>query len=136
MADTNILISGTIVEQGASAKVVDAARRGRIRLVVSPLLLEEYVEVIKRPHIADKYQEITARVDVIVNFLRVHALMVAGVPKERVVLDDPDDDAVIACALEGNAEYIVSGDPHLKALGEYKGIKIVTAKELVTILNL
>jgi predicted nucleic acid-binding protein len=43
-----------------------------------------------------------------------------------VIADDPDDDAVLSCAKEGNAAYIVTGDRDLLSLGVYEGIKIVT----------
>ena len=46
-----------------------------------------------------------------------------------VVLRDPDDDHVLACALAANADLIVSGDGDLLALKEYQGISIVTAAE-------
>jgi predicted nucleic acid-binding protein len=49
---------------------------------------------------------------------------------EPVVLDDPDDDAVIACAVAAHSEVIVSGDSHLLDLKQYRGIRILTAAEL------
>ena len=44
---------------------------------------------------------------------------------------DPDDDLFVTAAVEGQADYIVSGDPHLLDLGEYLGVKIVSPRELV-----
>jgi hypothetical protein len=111
---------------------VNAARNKLFALVISPLLLEEYIEVVHRPHIAEKYKKITERADAIVNFLRMNAILVAGTPTERIVPDDPNDDVVIACAIEGDADYIVSGDSHLTNLGKYRSIKILTPKEFVT----
>jgi len=58
----------------------------------------------------------------------------ASVP--RVIADDADDDHVLACALAGNAELIVSGGKHLLRLGsEYQGIRIVTPAEAVSIVG-
>lgn len=51
-----------------------------------------------------------------------------------VILDDPDDDQVLACALAAKAAIIVSGDRHLLDLKEYQGIRIVTAAEAVALL--
>jgi len=45
------------------------------------------------------------------------------------VIDDPDDDSVLACAVATNAEIIVSGDDHLLQLREYEGIPVSTAVE-------
>ena len=54
----------------------------------------------------------------------------------RVIANDADDDHVLACALAGNADLIVSGDKHLHSLGgEYQGIRIVTPVEAVRIIE-
>jgi putative PIN family toxin of toxin-antitoxin system len=50
-----------------------------------------------------------------------------------VVQDDPDDNKFIECALEGKADYIVSGDTHLLNLKEYEGMKIINASEFLTV---
>jgi predicted nucleic acid-binding protein len=47
------------------------------------------------------------------------------------IADDPADDAVLACAIGARAEVIVSGDSHLLRLGDYQGIPILTAAELL-----
>ena len=52
--------------------------------------------------------------------------MTPGKLQVRVIADDPDDNAVLACAKEGNAAYIVTGDRDLLSLGDYEGITIVT----------
>jgi hypothetical protein len=53
----------------------------------------------------------------------------------KVVQDDPDDDKFIVAALEGDADYIVSGDPHLKKLEEYQGIRILSPAESLEIMG-
>ncbi len=50
---------------------------------------------------------------------------------EPVVLADPDDDAVIACAISSRSEIIVSGDSHLLGLRRHENIRIITAAELI-----
>ena len=52
------------------------------------------------------------------------------VPEEKIedLLSDPDDNVVVACAVEGAANYLVTYDPHFDTLGgNYRGIKIVKA---------
>jgi predicted nucleic acid-binding protein len=49
----------------------------------------------------------------------------------QVIIDDPDDDRVLECAVAGEVDYIVSGDRHLLKLGSYQGISIVTAREFM-----
>jgi predicted nucleic acid-binding protein len=45
------------------------------------------------------------------------------------------DDALVACAVEGDAGYIVSGDQDLLVLGEYEGIEVVTPRWFVEIVG-
>jgi len=54
---------------------------------------------------------------------------------EPVILADPDDHHVLACALTPQAEVIVSGDSHLLDLKQHHGIRILTAAELLTKLS-
>lgn len=49
----------------------------------------------------------------------------------KIVLDDPDDDKFLACALASNANYIVSGDQHLLVLSNFCGIPIVTPRQML-----
>ena len=53
----------------------------------------------------------------------------------KAVKEDPDDDIIVRTAYDGKADYIVSGDRHLLALKEFKGIKILTIDEMLGVLN-
>ncbi|MEW5721004.1 MAG: putative toxin-antitoxin system toxin component, PIN family [Chloroflexota bacterium] len=127
--DTNILISATIVPHGAPARILAAALDGKITLIVSARLVDEYLRVIQRPHISDKYHTIAPRVQEIALFLRYDTVVVLGEPTTPIILTDPKDDFLIASAVEGKANYIVSGDEHLLQLAKYRGIKIVTPRD-------
>jgi len=64
----------------------------------------------------------------------LHRLAYMSAPQKvpRVIENDADDDHVLACALAGQADLIVSGDRHLHGLGgQYHGIAIVTAAQAV-----
>ena len=50
-----------------------------------------------------------------------------------MIKDDPTANKYLACALEGEAQYIVSGDRHLLDVGQYQGIKILNAKAFLNI---
>lgn len=54
-------------------------------------------------------------------------------PKEKVdvIKEDPDDNMILEVALAGNVDYIITGDPHLLKLKEFKGIKIVKARDFI-----
>ena len=58
------------------------------------------------------------------------AILTSGKLKLTVIREDPPDDRYLECAVEGEAEYIVSGDQHLLSLGEYRGIRVLTPRVL------
>ncbi len=62
--------------------------------------------------------------------------MTLVIPSEKVdiVKEDADDNKIIECALESNAEYIISYDKHLLDLKEYRGIKIVKPEEIIVMI--
>jgi predicted nucleic acid-binding protein len=62
-------------------------------------------------------------------------VVVEGRVSRRVVTADPADDIYIAAANDGLAEYIVSGDRHLLDLVEHEGIRIVTPRAFLSLLE-
>jgi predicted nucleic acid-binding protein len=51
----------------------------------------------------------------------------------KAVVDDPDDNRIVECALEAQAQVVVSGDHHLLALKKYRSISIVTPRQFVEV---
>lgn len=128
--DTNVLISG-VIASGHSAAILDSIRKGQFEMVASAHLLEEFSDVISRRRIARKYPTAAQKADVLLDFLRAFASLVPGIPGQENVSADRDDDYVLACALDGGVDCIVSGDPHLLDLKSYKNIPILTPREFV-----
>lgn len=63
--------------------------------------------------------------------MRASCVIVSGIPQGEGASRDQDDDFVLACAIDGEADYIVSGDPHLLDLKKYKGVLILSPREFV-----
>ncbi len=96
-------------------------------LVVSPQMLGELADVISR----DKFRWISEpRVNAFLAMVASRAILVRVEELPKVVAEDPDDDIVLATASQVRAGYIVSGDPHILKLGVYRGIRIVTVREM------
>jgi uncharacterized protein len=51
------------------------------------------------------------------------------------VVRDPNDDMIVACALAAGADYIVTRDKDLLSLGEHEGIRIVTPRQFLDLLE-
>ena len=127
--DTNILISA-LGWKGASREILEKCINDKIRLLESNDLLEELINVLKRP----KFDFIPPLKKA--EFLR-YLVEISEIihPKENLetIKDDISDNKVLECAIEGNADYIISGDEHLLNLKQFKGIKIISAKEFVQV---
>lgn len=135
VCDSNIIVAGLIANSGSPYEVLKAWRRGDIVLLVSEAIIAEVVEALGRPFFREKRgitQQDIARVK---QSLEMDAVAVSTKPHLKVVREDPDDDRIIECALEGNADYLVSGDKHLLTLRRYRHLPIVSARELLVILQ-
>lgn len=87
------------------------------------------------PELREDYPHLTkSRVGRLINLLQQHSILVPERLELAVIERDPDDNKVIAAAVEGEAEQIVSGDPDLTDLKVYRGIKIVAPAEFTKLL--
>ncbi|RRR76117.1 MAG: putative toxin-antitoxin system toxin component, PIN family [Candidatus Viridilinea halotolerans] len=124
--DTNIAISG-LLWRGAPRRVINAAIDGQIELFSSVELLDELEEVLQRPKLAARLGQIGKTSAELVDEYGALVAIVAADPLVAPVSTDPDDDAVLACALAARAEAIVSGDDDLLTLQVFQAIPILTA---------
>ena len=136
--DTSNPIKALLAPAGASGAILDACREGRCDRVCSESILEEWVGVLRRPHIQRRYHgpsEETVRS--YLDLIRRIAVMASGRLVLKGVSADPKDDHILACAVEGEAQYLVSADKaHLLSLGTYEGIRLIAAPEFLAALRL
>lgn len=128
--DTNIYVSSVFWEMGNPHKIIEKAIEGKTEIFISNEILKEIEKVLKRD-----FEESEDFIQEQINLIKGYSEIVEGTEKVDVVKDDPDDNIIIECAMTANAEFIVSGDRHLLNLKEYAGIKIITPKEFIDILN-
>lgn len=126
--DTNVIVSG-LLGKGNPRKIWQAFKRGEFTLVLSPLMFEEIVSVLPRP----KFRNLIDNRDreEVVLFLESFAEFI--VPTKLVsVCRDSEDNHILACALESQVDFIVSGDKDLLCLGSFQNIPIITPKDFLT----
>jgi len=134
VVDTNVLVSGLIGERSGHSppcQIVDAWLAGRYTLVISLLQVEELHHVLTYPRIANLIRLEDSELEMILAALLSEVDLVPGRLYLAGVTRDPKDDHLVACAKEGQADYIVSGDQDLMVLGKYEGIQIVSPREFV-----
>jgi len=129
--DTNTVVSG-LIWGGVPGQLIDAAAAGTVRIISSLPLLGELHDVLFRKKFATQLAE--QGVDAADLFEGYAALVELVDPADigPVILADPDDDIVLATALAGGADAIVSGDAHLLGIGEFRGMPIVTPAAAVS----
>ena len=131
--DANVLVSALIRPQGPPGQILDRLLRdSAFELVASHATLEELRRSLGYSKVR-KYLALTDRdLDVWVESLTAIAVLVEGRPSRRFVEADPADDVYIAAAVEGLAEYIVTGDRHLLDLETHESIRIVTPRAFLS----
>jgi putative PIN family toxin of toxin-antitoxin system len=129
--DTNILISYFLTQGSTLARLVDYWERGRFIYLISPAMLAEIKEIVNRPRLR---RLMRADPQVLIEVIEHDAELVPGDLTLPGVGRDPKDEMVIACAVEGGADYLVSGDADLLDLGSFQGVQIVTPADFLSIL--
>lgn len=133
--DANLFISGLLTPQGPSAKILAEWRVGAFDLIVSIPILHEIQRVIFYPKIKKRLSWTNSEIIEFLHDLSQFSILVPGQTKVDVIKDDPTDNKYLACAFEGNANYIVTGDQYLLKVKEYKGTKIMSPREFLDILK-
>lgn len=131
VADTNVVVSG-LLWHGPSRQILDAACEGKVELFTSAELLAELEEVLNREKFRERLQRAQVQVLDLVTGYAALATLIQPAEIEPVVRRDPDDDAVIRCAVAAQAKAIVSGDSDLLAVHRYAEIEIIRAAEFLT----
>jgi putative PIN family toxin of toxin-antitoxin system len=127
--DTNVLFSAA-GWRGNAFECVEQARTGKVVAVTCLELLEELAEKLESKLGFSSEQSAETLADYL-SFLRI-----VSIPRVlKAVPRDPDDDAVLECALESKAEFVVSGDMDLLELKEFEGIKILRPREFLAVLQ-
>ena len=123
--DTNTAVSG-LIWGGVPGRLIDSAAAGTAQIISSVPLLDELHDVLFRKKFAAQLAE--QGVDAADLFEGYAALVQLVVPADigPVILADPDDDIVLATAVAGGADAIVSGDAHLLGIGEFRGMPIIS----------
>ncbi len=121
VVDTNVLVSG-LGRPGRSY-----GGQGRLRIIATHAILQEYIRVLAYPKFKLTKTEIRGLLDEVILPL-IEVVRVDAVP--AIIAADPSDDQFLAAAVAGSADAVVSGDKHLLGLKSYRGIPIITSAEL------
>jgi len=124
--DTNVFISSFF--GGNPRKIIDLWNNGKILLCLSNEIIDEYVAVLRRMGLQNE-KEINELLKIFAEGYNL--IFTAETPRLEIIKDDPDDNKFIECAVELEAQYIISGDKHLQKIKKYMEILIVSPKEFL-----
>jgi putative PIN family toxin of toxin-antitoxin system len=131
--DTNIIVSA--LNWGGKPKAVfDTITNGFNSLFVSDDTIAEIGDALHKPKLNLTQSQINSKI----NIIKKYGTKIP-VPLEHKINNacrDFDDNIILECAMAAKADYIITGDKDLLVLKEYNGIKIITAKEYLEIVNL
>jgi len=128
--DTNVIISDALWK-GTPHRILHLSLAAKIALYTSATLLEELANVFRCKTFATQLKRVRGTSQEVILGYATLAHFVVPEKIHPVILDDPDDDAVLACALAASANAIVSGDGHLLALGSYQNIPIMLPSDFL-----
>lgn len=130
--DTNLLVSYLLTQGSTMSRIIDHWELGRFVTIVSPAMLDELKEVVNRPRLRPF---MSADPQVLIDVIEQDAEFIPGDLKLTGICRDPKDDIFIACAVEGHADVLVSGDADLLTVGTYQGVQMITPAAFLQLLE-
>ena len=124
--DTNVFVSA-LGWKGASHKIFNECISGKVELFLSINIFDEIKRVLKYPKFKFSNTEISEFLDQV---LEVGSLVETEV-KIDAIKDDPSDNKFLECAITVEADYLVSRDPHVLKIKEFRGITIISPEDFV-----
>lgn len=129
--DTTVWISG-IFWPGLPHQILEMWKAGDFEIIVSEAILTEIERKLSEKAIEFKIE--TEIVNVWLDLIIGEAIFVQ--PQDKIqVCRDPDDDLFLEAAVEGRADFIVSGDKDLTDIGEFRGIKLINPRQFYNFLT-
>jgi len=127
LLDTNILVSALLSRDGPPGQVLAAIKHQGHTLITSQFQIEEFRSVVSRKHLRTRISQEDAE-DLVYNMEAV-GVVVTDLPQIDLS-PDPDDNLILATAVAGKADILVSGDKaDMLSLGNVEGIPILTARQ-------
>lgn len=124
--DTNVFISGVFFA-GSPYCILKGWRDGKVQLVISHEILEEYQRV--GDTLAEQFPGV--ELQPMLELVTMNAEFFSDQVIVEPVCEDPDDDKFIACGLVSGCKVILSGDKHLLKVSGFGGIKVLRPRAFI-----
>ena len=133
--DANVYVSAFVRPEGAPGQIIERFLRHAVfELVLSAEIAAEILHALAYPKVR-KAARSTTEPELWFEDILVLAEMILGQHRVAGISADADDDKYVAAAIEGRAAFVVSGDPDLLEIREYEGIRFVTPRVFLDLLE-
>ena len=133
--DANVIVSAILSPKGNPARILNAWRDEKFLLLISTAILDEIGRVLQYPKIKKRHRWSEQKIQLLLEDLSRLAILTPGKLSLAIIPDDPSDNRYVECAVEGHANYLVSGDDHLLKLGAFQQVLIVTPRVFVKVMT-
>lgn len=131
--DVNVLVSGFPASRRVPSRILDAWADGVFDLVVSEHILDGAKRAWSNVYYRNRYGQ--GEVELALGILRAQGILVEPVANVHGVARDLEDDLVLATAISGRATCLVTGDRRFRQVDEYRGVRILTPREFLSIIE-
>ena len=135
VVDTNVVVSAAINPNGTPAQVILAWELGAFTWITSEPLLQELARTVTAGRVRRYLVWNQALIEDFILRVRGSAEIVSPTREIQRIATDPADNRVLEAAVEGDSDYIVSGDRHLLGLKHHESTRIVTPVQFLAILT-
>lgn len=133
--DSNLFVSALLKPGSIPDLILRAVKDEKVLLLMSDDILAEIARVLNYPKIRKRFSASDEELHNFLQLLGSVAIFTPGTLNLPPLEADPDDTKYLICAVEGHADFIVSGDHHLTDLTMYRGIRIVTPAEFIPLIG-
>jgi uncharacterized protein len=130
--DTNVLVSGLTFRKGRQGAILDLWTERAFELVLSVHLLQETENTLANDYFVERFGP-NFESDILVAIKRAPITdlnnLVSGAATHS------ENDLILATALSGDADYLVTGDKQLLKLGSFEGVLVVDSRAFLEILD-
>lgn len=132
--DTNIWVSA-MVWGGSPASIIKAAEDNRIDIVVSEEIVREIGRTLAYPRLREVYECVNVKREELIEAVLRIAIIVEVKAEVDVIHEGSADNKFLECALDGNADYVVSGDEHLLRIKHYGRMQVISVRQFLKLLE-
>jgi uncharacterized protein len=123
--DANVFVSAILKPKSKPDRIIDLVKQGSIALAISPEILTEIRKVLLYPKIRKEIKLSTREIGEALAQVAQIAIITPGKIRINAIDNDPKDNRYLECAVEARADFIISGDHHLRDLKTFQGITII-----------